>query len=43
VKLDLRDKSTGVRITLTLPGEHAALVLIGRKEKAMIGSYEPSR
>jgi hypothetical protein len=42
-KIDLRDKSTGVRVTLGLPAEHASLVLIGRKEKAVIGSYEPVR
>jgi Beta-galactosidase len=38
VKIDLRDKSTGVRVTLGLQAEHAALVLIGRREKAMIYS-----
>jgi hypothetical protein len=43
VKVDLRDKSTGVRVTLNLPQEHAALVLIGKKEKTVIGSYEPVR
>jgi hypothetical protein len=42
-KIDLRDKSTGVRITLSLPAEHASLVLIGKKEKAVIGSYEAAR
>ena len=41
-KIDLRDKDTGVRITLDLPAEHASLVLIGKKEKAVIGSYEPA-
>ena len=35
-KIDLRDKSTGVRLTLSLPAERAALMLIGRKEKAVI-------
>jgi hypothetical protein len=40
-KIDLRDKSTGVRLAVNLPAEHAALVLIGKKEKAVIGSYEP--
>jgi hypothetical protein len=42
-KVDLRDKSTGVRVTLNVPQEHAALVLIGKKEKAVIGTYEPVR
>jgi hypothetical protein len=40
-KVDFRDKSTGVRVMLSLPAEHAALTLIGRKEKAVIGTYEP--
>jgi hypothetical protein len=38
-KIDLRDRSTGIRVTTTLSAEHAALVLIGKKEKAVIGSY----
>ena len=42
-KIDVRDKSTGVRMTLTLPAEHASLALIGKKEKAVIASYEPVR
>ncbi len=37
--IDLRDKSTGVRITLNLAGEHAALALVGTKEKAVIAKY----
>jgi hypothetical protein len=41
-KIDLRDQSTGVRVTVTLPAEHAAIALIGKKEKAVIGSYEPA-
>jgi len=40
-KVDFRDKSTGVRVMLSLPAEHAALTLIGRKEKAVIGTCEP--
>ena len=40
-EIDLRDGSTGVRVTLRLGEEHAALILIGRKEKAIIyGSVE---
>jgi len=42
-KVDLRDKATGVRVIFTLPAQHASLVLIGRKEKAVIGSYESVR
>jgi hypothetical protein len=38
-KIDLRDKSTGVRVTTALSGERAALVLIGKKEKAVTASY----
>ncbi len=38
-KLDLRDKITGTRVTLNLPAEHAALALIGKKEKAVIAKY----
>jgi hypothetical protein len=38
-KVDLRDKSTGTRLVLTLPAEHAALALIGKKEKAVIAKY----
>ena len=38
-KIDLRDKLTGVRLTLTLPSQHAALALIGKKEKQVIAKY----
>jgi len=41
-KIDLRDRETGVHVALNLPAERAALVLIGKKEKAVIGSYEPA-
>jgi hypothetical protein len=37
--IDLRDKATGVRITLNLHAEHAALVLVGKKERAVIAKY----
>jgi hypothetical protein len=37
--VDLRDKATDVRITLNIPAEHAALALIGKKEKAVIAKY----
>ena len=40
-KIDLRDKSSGVRINISLQTEHAALVLIGRKEKTIIDSTVP--
>jgi hypothetical protein len=38
-QIDVRDKSTGTRVTFTLPGEHAALALIGKKEKSVIAKY----
>jgi hypothetical protein len=37
--IDLRDKAMGVRITLNLHAEHAALALVGKKEKAVIAKY----
>ena len=37
--VDLRDKATGVRITLNLPAEHAGLALVGKKEKSVIAKY----
>jgi hypothetical protein len=38
-KIDLRDRTTGVRLTLTLPAQHAALALIGREEKTVVAKY----
>jgi len=38
-KVDVRDKLTGVRLTLTLPGQHAALALIGKQDKRVIAKY----
>ena len=37
--IDLTDKSTGVHIALKLAAQHAALALIGKKEKAVIAEY----
>ena len=37
--IDLTDEVTGVRLTLKLPAQHAALALIGKKEKTMIAKY----
>lgn len=37
--VDLRDAMTGARLTLKLPAQHAALALIGKKEKAIIAKY----
>jgi hypothetical protein len=38
-EMKIRDNSTGVPISFKLPSEHAALVLIGKKEKAVIAKY----
>jgi len=38
-EMKIRDSSTGVPISFKLPSEHAALVLIGKKEKAVIAKY----
>ena len=37
--IDLRDVLTGVRLTLKLPAQRAALALIGKREKAVIARY----
>jgi hypothetical protein len=38
-KVDLRDKVTGVRLTLELPAQHAALALISKQSKNVIARY----
>lgn len=38
-EIKLEDRSTGVPISFHLPAEHAALALIGKKEKAVIAKY----
>ncbi len=37
--ISLRDQSTGVPIAFTLPAEHAAIVVIEKKEKKIIAHY----
>jgi len=37
--VDLKDGVTGARLTLKLSAQHAALALIGKKEKAVIAKY----
>jgi hypothetical protein len=37
--IQIRDKLTGIRLTLRLAGQHAALALIGKKEKSVIAKY----
>jgi hypothetical protein len=39
VAIDLRDRLTGARLTLKLPAQHAAIALIGKKEKSIIAKY----
>jgi hypothetical protein len=38
-KIDLRDKTTGVRLTLQIPSQHAAVAVIGKKEKTVVAKY----
>ncbi len=38
-KIDLRDSLTGVKFMLQLPAQHAAIAVIGKKEKAVIAKY----
>jgi hypothetical protein len=37
--VDLCDQTTGVRLTLKLAGQHAAMALISKKERAVIAKY----
>jgi hypothetical protein len=38
-QIDLRDALTGVRLALKLPSQHAALALIGKREKEVLAKY----
>jgi len=38
-KVDLHDKLTGVRVSVLLAGQHAALVLIGKQPESVIAKY----
>jgi hypothetical protein len=38
-KIDLRDKLTGTRLTLTLPAQHAALAVVGKQAKSVVAKY----
>lgn len=38
-KIDVSDRATGVALTFVLPAQHAALALIGNKERAVIAKY----
>ena len=37
--INLRDQATGVPLAFTLPAEHAALVVMGKKEKKIVAKY----
>jgi len=38
-QIDIRDISTGFRLTTKLPAQHAAVALIGKREKAVLAKY----
>ena len=38
-KVDLRDRTTGVRLALPILSQHAAIAVIGKKEKAVVAKY----
>jgi hypothetical protein len=39
VSVNLRDQATGAQLTLSLRSEHAAIAVIGKKEKKVIAKY----
>jgi len=38
-KIDLRDKLTGTRLSLLLPAQHAAIAVMGKREKSVVAKY----
>jgi hypothetical protein len=38
-KIDLRDNLTGARLSLLLPAQHAAIAVIGKREKGVVAKY----
>jgi hypothetical protein len=38
-KIDLRDKLTGVRVSLQLSGQRAAIALISKQSKTVVAKY----
>lgn len=38
-KIDLRDKLTGAHVSLLLPAQHAAIAVIGKREKNVVAKY----
>ena len=39
IKIDFRDKLTGERLSLLLAAQHAAIAVIGKREKGVIAKY----
>jgi Beta-galactosidase len=37
--IDFRDKLTGTRLNLVLPAQHAAIAVIGKREKSVVAKY----
>jgi hypothetical protein len=37
--INIRDQATGASLTLSLPAEHAAIAVIGKKEKKIVAKY----
>jgi len=37
--VNLRDQATGAQLSFTLPAEHAAIAVVGRKEKKVVAKY----
>jgi hypothetical protein len=38
-RIDLRDKLTGAKLSLMLPAQHAAIAVIGKREKDVVAKY----
>ncbi len=37
--ISLRDQATGVSLAFTLPAEHVAIAVVGKKEKKLVAKY----
>jgi len=38
-EINLRDQATGAPITFRLPAEHAAIAVVGKKEKKIVAKF----
>ncbi len=38
-RIELRDRATGVNLSLVLPSQHAAIAVIGNREKSVVAKY----